>query len=336
MKRIHWLLKLFLILFSLSVFGGEFELIKPYGQDIYYSKYAAVVVRKGSGVDRISVFVGDKLSGNVEVKSDHEEYFCLNVKLNLGVNKIKVIAYSKDRKVYEAIRQVYYKSILYKKYRYPPKIFHKQFFHTEENEKICSECHDMSVNEQKGIAFEDIIDSNCFDCHKPIYFEKYMHAPAANWLCATSCHTGKTGTFNEKYKGVSRFLYPDPIAPVCFGCHKKFKKKFYKENYRHEPVDDGRCNKCHDPHGGNGKKFLRYKVWKLCTTCHVDKKTKGHVVTTFSRKSHPTKGKKDPTDPKRELSCISCHNPHVSNNGFMLRGYMGRGTMLWCRRCHKK
>jgi len=77
--------------------------------------------------------------------------------------------------------------------------------------------------------------------------------------------------------------------------------------------------------------------WDLCTTCHVDKKKRGHVVRTFSGKSHPTKGVKDPTSKTgAELSCISCHNPHVSNNGYMLRGYMGRGTMLWCKRCHKK
>lgn len=119
-------------------------------------------------------------------------------------------------------------------------------------------------------------------------------------------------------------------------CHEKFEKRFYKEKYRHEPVDDGRCNKCHNPHGNNDKKFLRYNVWSLCTTCHTDKKTQPHVVTTFSKKAHPTRGKKDPTDPTKELSCISCHNPHVSNNGFMLKGYRGKGMMLWCTKCHKK
>ncbi len=323
---------------ALYAVDAKIELIKPYGQDIYLTRYAAVVLDlKESDADRMRVKVGDGELIERKIPSDRG-FFCLTVKLDEGVNKIAVDVFRRDKEIFKAVRTVYRGSLIDKKFKYSTKFFHKQFFHKSEKEQVCAKCHNMKMNEQKGIAFENITESNCFGCHYPIATDKYLHAPTANWLCATSCHTGENGRFNKKYEGESKYLYPDPIAPNCFSCHKKFKKKFYAERYRHEPVDDGRCNRCHNPHGSEiSKKFLRKKVWNLCTTCHVDKKRKGHVVRTFSGKSHPTRGVKDPTSKEgKELSCISCHNPHVSNNGFMLRGYMGRGTMLWCKRCHKK
>ncbi len=339
MKKFLAALLLFLTITG-TLFAGdtEIELIKPYGQDIYLTRYAAVVLDlKHSAANRVTVKVGEREIIERRIPEDRS-FFCFSIELVEGVNKITVEVFNGDNELYKAVRTVYRGSVIDKKFKYSTKFFHKQFFHKTEKEKVCSSCHNMKMNEEKGVAFENITNSNCFNCHYPITTDKYLHAPAANWLCATSCHTGENGRFNRKYKDESKYLYPDPIAPNCFSCHKKFKKKFYNESYRHEPVDDGRCNRCHDPHGSNiSNKFLRKKVWDLCTTCHTDKKKRGHVVRTFSGKPHPTKGVKDPTSKKgEELSCISCHNPHVSNNGFMLRGYMGRGTMLWCKRCHKK
>ncbi|BBG66109.1 cytochrome c family protein [Hydrogenimonas sp.] len=314
------------------------ELLKPYGQDIYMSRYAAVVIDlKESGATGVTVRVGD---GEIVERTIPKEkkFFCFTIELYEGVNKIAVEVFNRNRSLFKAVRTVYRGSLIDKKFKYSTRFFHKQFFHKTEKEKVCSGCHNMNMNEEEGVAFENITDSNCYSCHYPITTDKFLHAPAANWLCATSCHTGETGRFNRKYRGQSKYISPDPVADRCFSCHKEFKKKFYSENYRHEPVDNGRCNRCHDPHGSNiSNKFLRKNVWYLCTSCHTDKKDRGHVVRTFSGKSHPTKGVKDPTsEDGRELSCISCHNPHVSNNGFMLRGYMGKGTMLWCKRCHKK
>ncbi|WP_456403279.1 cytochrome c3 family protein [Hydrogenimonas sp.] len=325
------------LIVPLFAFEKGIELIKPYGQDIYLSKYAAVVLKLGnSGAKRVSVKVGEHESIERTIPAERG-FFCFTVELQEGVNRIVIEVFDGTKELYKTVRTVYRGSMIDKKFKYSTKFFHKQFFHTPQKEQVCASCHDMTMNEEKGIAFENITESNCFNCHYPITSDKYLHAPAANWLCATSCHTGESGRFNRKYKGESKYLYPDPIAPNCYSCHKKFKKKFYGERYRHEPVDDGRCNRCHDPHGANGSnKFLRKKVWELCTTCHTDKKKRGHVVRTFSGKPHPTRGKKDPTREGKELTCISCHNPHVSNNGYMLRGYMGGGTMLWCKRCHKK
>ncbi len=343
--RLALVFAIFTIFLYANPQGGEklvwsSDLVWPVDRNVYDNRYATIVVRKGNSLDRVAIIINDRPAANRKITPKtniHEEFVCLTVELMLGENRVEVLGFDKeDRKVLEKSLTLYQKSILQKKFRYPPKEYHKTYFHNERFETPCADCHDMSVNEVKGVAFEDIEESNCFICHKSVMFEKYMHAPAANWLCATSCHNGQSGRFNEKFKGASKFIYPDPIAKTCFECHEKFEKRFKKEKYRHEPVDDGRCNKCHNPHGGNDKKFLRYQVWYLCTTCHTEKKSKPHVVTTFSSRGHPTKGKKLPNNPNEELTCVSCHNPHVSNNGFMLRDYMGEGLMLWCNKCHKK
>ncbi|MCF6200921.1 MAG: hypothetical protein L3J42_02145 [Hydrogenimonas sp.] len=323
---------------SLFAFPREVELVKPYGQDIYLTKFAAVVINlSDSGATKVFAKVGEKKRIERTIPAGRS-YFCFTVELREGVNKITIELYRGDEKIFKAVRTVYRGSLIDKKFKYSTKFFKKQFFHTPEKERVCASCHNMKMNEKKGVAFENITESNCFGCHYPVATDKFLHAPAANWLCATSCHTGKVGRFNKKDEEESKYLYPDPIASNCFSCHKKFKERFYREKYRHEPVDNGRCNRCHDPHGSNiSNMFLRKKVWSLCITCHADKKRRGHVVRTFSGKPHPTKGVKDPTSKKgEELSCISCHNPHVSNNGYMLKGYVGSGTMLWCKRCHKK
>lgn len=323
-----------------SLEADDSYIIWPKKNSIYEEKYLSLVIRKPEKVNKIVVVLNEDniFDKNISSKTiKHENIVFFSIKLEKkGSNKIVVKGFFDKEQIFDEQIEVFLKTVLNKKYRYPPKKFKRIFFHTQKYEKLCNECHDMSVNEIKGVVFHNSEDSNCYECHKFMSSEKYMHAPAANWLCATSCHTGQVGEFNEKYKGKSKFLYEDPIEPVCLSCHEKFKSRFFSEKYRHEPVDDGRCTKCHNPHGNNDKKFLRYEVWTLCTTCHADKKNQPHVVTTFSKKAHPTRGKKDPTDPTKELTCVSCHNPHVSNNGFMLKNYGGKGMMLWCARCHKK
>ncbi|HEY9202810.1 MAG TPA: hypothetical protein VIM82_00645, partial [Sulfurimonas sp.] len=86
---------------------------------------------------------------------------CANISLGLGENRILVRAYKNGVLASEESRNVYVSSELYHQFRYPPKDYKKSYFHTDENEKLCAKCHDMSVNEVENIAFVDVTKSNC-------------------------------------------------------------------------------------------------------------------------------------------------------------------------------
>lgn len=223
---------------------------------------------------------------------------CKNISLRFGENRIVVSGYKNGVLVDEKKRDVYVSSQLYHQFKYPPQKYSKNYFHNDSNEKICAECHDMRVNEIKGVAFVDVKKSNCYGCHKNINKEKYAHAPSANYLC-TSCHS-------EKNK--SKYLTLQPANKSCFKCHEENEELWNNAKYHHEPLDSGDCNRCHNPHSSPYSMFVRQEVNEICMGCHKDKvmqamKVKGSTC----------------TGDGYETICTKCHTPHASNQPFFLK-----------------
>ncbi len=323
-------------LFSTSLFGSKesvLQIFNPSKEAVIHEErlVSLVMAPQTDVVDLIIINTDANETFNINVNNKRSHY-CKNISLHLGENNLTINAYKGEELLEQLERSVFVTSKVHKEYRYPPELYTRSFFHTKSNEKVCTKCHDMSVNEVKGVAFENVSDSNCFECHMMITAEKHAHAPSVNWLC-TSCHNGKTGSFNTDDANLTKYTVPDPIAPVCLKCHDKQEKLWKSKRFHHEPADSGRCNKCHNSHASNNIFYLRKPVWELCTGCHKDKIDGGHIVRTFSRVMHPTHDVKDPSRPGKELSCISCHNPHVSNTPFLLQS---KTTMGLCSRCHKK
>ncbi len=233
-------------------------------------------------------------------------YYCQSISLRLGENRIDVRSYKDNALVSEQVRHLYVTSPIYQEFKYPPTEYQRHFFHTDTNEAKCQSCHDMSVNEVKGVAFIDVTKSNCYHCHHNITNAKYAHAPAVNWLC-TSCHNGEVGSDNKKFQGRSKYLVPEPVNTLCFRCHKKNFKLWQSYRYRHEPLDSGRCNKCHNSHASPYKMFVRKPVNSICMGCHKDKQIRA--------KRHGSKCE-GASEGKR---CIACHTPHASSREFFLK-----------------
>ncbi len=85
--------------------------------------------------------------------------------------------------------------------------------------------------------------------------------------------------------------------------------------FLHEPVAEGRCTECHDPHGSRVRTMLRAPGGgALCLTCHE----------TVTKGSHPH-------TPLAEKNCIACHRPHSSIHPHLL---VETGRDL-CLRCHE-
>lgn len=273
------------------------EVITPQ-DNVLQSELTLNVVAKidKKGVDALKITTALEQI-NIGIKSQRETE-CKNISLRLGENRIVIQAYKNGVLVDEKTRDVYVYSQLYHQFKYPPQKYSKNYFHTDTNEKSCVKCHDMSVNEVKGVAFEDITKSNCYGCHKNITKEKYAHAPAANWLC-TSCH-------NKKNQ--SKYIAPEPVNRSCLECHEENKELWSSAKYTHEPLDSGDCNRCHNPHSSPHKMFLRKPVNEICLGCHKDKD-----IQTQQIKNSACSGNSN-----GDL-CIECHTPHASNQPFFLK-----------------
>jgi len=256
-----------------------------------------VIETSASNFDAIKI-VTSKEQIDIDLNSSKSMH-CKNILLRLGENRISVRSYKNKKFVTEKIRHVYVTSQLYHQYKYPPEIYKKNYFHNDTNEVKCLICHDMSVNEQKGVAFIDVTKSNCYQCHKNLTKEKYAHAPAVNWLC-TSCH-------NTKTKEESKYTALEPVNDSCFECHKENQELWGNAKYHHEPLDAGNCNKCHNPHSSPYNLFLRKPVNQICVGCHKDK----HI------RARENKNSKCGYNDKK--LCTSCHTPHASNKAFFLK-----------------
>jgi predicted CXXCH cytochrome family protein len=95
-------------------------------------------------------------------------------------------------------------------------------------------------------------------------------------------------------------LLKKPVKEICLDCHDDL---IAKKKVVHQPVDDGDCLACHNPHATNLKGLLKKPVPALCGDCHEDKDLK-------AVKAHA--GNED-------KSCVICHEAHASQDKFLLK-----------------
>lgn len=303
MKLLHLPIRVAL-LFCLSAFGlfaqnEILEVLTPVENHLQSELSLNIVLKPDKkSVDGIRIITpSEHISLEIDSKKETE---CKNISLRLGENRIAIQVYKNSVLVDEKIRYVYVFSELYHQFKYPPQKYLKSYFHNNENEKVCSKCHDMSVNEVEDVAFVDVTKSNCYGCHKNINQEKYAHAPSANWLC-TSCHKESKG-------GVSKYLAKDRVNESCFECHDENRELWGAAKYRHEPLDSGNCNKCHNPHSSPFEMFIRKEVNEICLGCHKehDSRVQKNIDAGCAMQDESQK-------------CTSCHTPHASNKPFFLK-----------------
>jgi len=335
-----------MVLLLFTAFSGSAEesvasmkIIQPLDKSRYIGENSTFIIDAvDKGVDKIVILQDSNFTTTIEIDSTKKTY-CKTIKLHAGQNNVYVSSYKNGELISVNKRDLYFLSELFEGVdEDDAEDYDLRYFHKDEKEQKCKSCHNMTSNvPTDGEAFEDITKTTCYNCHNSMINTSNTHAPTANWLCL-DCHNGKVGEYNIADAGASKYLAPDPISKTCGTCHDSV-QEWQSRKYGHGPVNDGRCERCHNPHGSDNEFFLRKNIWDLCTTCHAEKASGKHVVSSFvfsrNKGGHPTRDRKDPARPGREFGCSSCHNPHGSKGVYLLRM---KGTMPFnvCRRCHKK
>lgn len=207
----------------------------------------------------------------------------------------------------------------------PPE-FKPNVFHTPEMELRCTACHTMDPSPAQLLSTQEK-ENPCVGCHRKMLNVKYVHGPAGTYSCVY-CH---------KEKGTPKYVVTKREAALCGECHEDKTAEFKKRKYVHGPIAGGMCETCHDSHGTPYQAQLKAPVNELCLSCHESIKKTPHVVRTTTGTGHPVSGRTDPSAPKsgREMSCISCHNPHAADVRYFFVNNNEDRLML-CQMCHNK
>jgi predicted CXXCH cytochrome family protein len=134
----------------------------------------------------------------------------------------------------------------------------------------------------------------------------------------TPVRKGECGACHAPHSSDTKGLLKANLGKTCFGCHEKLKKKFKNS---HGPFENGQCDACHWPHQAENYQLLRAEPDKLCNSCH----TAADIGA--AHKDFPVKAEK---------GCLSCHNPHGSQNRAIIRDVIHQPFKKNCQECHAK
>ena len=134
----------------------------------------------------------------------------------------------------------------------------------------------------------------CYACHKPVDGGKNKHAVLERSGCV-ACH--------DPHATNNPFLLPKPINALCQTCHPQildgthvsnFIAKGHKIAGGPDPrnIDrDFSCASCHNPHGSDSPKLLRYGegTMESCDWCHGDRMGKHPEMKDISKRKRTDK-----------------------------------------------
>ncbi|MBI5215370.1 MAG: cytochrome c3 family protein [Ignavibacteriae bacterium] len=183
-------------------------------------------------------------------------------------------------------------------------------FHNSTLEESCTSCHEGLPSADSGAT----MNADCNVCHKEVVGASYVHSPVEMKECA-SCHS-----WSAEKKAV---VLESGIPETCFACHDEQKNLVENAKVQHPVASE--CGTCHSPHGTEQRHQIKEKVYTLCLGCHENKK-QNHPVG-----RHPMQYIRN-EETGEEFSCVTCHNPHGSDNQKMMK-FPGE-TLDVCAQCH--
>jgi len=262
--------------------------------------------------------------GSPEYLKLFQDYFIAQSLWDNGRNNLTIDLFRSGQRIESASTTIYYTGGDSTS-RVPPE-FSSNTLHTPDKERMCLPCHNM--NPTPAQMNSNVEKNNpCFGCHKKMLSVKYVHGPAGTYSCGY-CHSNK---------GTPKHAVPKRGAALCYECHADMALQLKKRSFVHGPVEAGMCEACHDSHGSGSESQLIKPVNELCISCHGHIRTTAHVVRIPTGEGHPLSGKPDPAKKGtgREMSCISCHNPHGGDVRYFFVN-AAEDRMALCQMCHNK
>ena len=228
--------------------------------------------------------------------------------------------------------------------------------HSDDNRekavKLCLKCHDLRQGSEVsklhgGLPLEVKTCRLCHEPHssdQPKLLRKKTHFPLTQAKC-DACHGATLKVTN--------------LATRCDKCHSTVRDLTARGAILHDPVKEGDCTQCHDPHMSGNKSYLRGPMAKVCAECHDTAKVKEgqtlHPAAADCSDCHGVHGgeqKKfltakppklcigchdDPTAKKKVVhpaldeGCTACHDPHAGYGKALLK----KKDSGICFDCHK-
>jgi predicted CXXCH cytochrome family protein len=228
--------------------------------------------------------------------------------------------------------------------------------------KLCYNCHQDVLPENRRSAHEAVVEGKCTACHASHGSDnKYILIKSGSELCL-DCHKDMSAELSkvrfrhrslDKGKGClnchnphasakANFLLEKEPPSLCTKCHQ-IDKLTFKRTHMNYPVAAKNCISCHSPHGSNSRGIIfdvahRAVVERKCTECHegppsLKTKLKG---TELCRKCHSRTvdaalGKNRVHWPLLDdVGCLNCHGPHATKEQKLLQG----SVLNVCGKCH--
>jgi DmsE family decaheme c-type cytochrome len=188
----------------------------------------------------------------------------------------------------------------------------------------CTGCHEPHGSDYLPLLRKDQ-PPLCYDCHGAIKYDflKPSHHPVDTVeLSCADCHDPHAADY--------KFLINAKGNDFCYTCHAGPRGDAYAIKATFDPSAHGKgdvlCVRCHTPHGSSYTPLLRKSNPELCLDCHSS--------TVEGPNKHPFRPNVWDVVAKKPLTCTTtCHNPHGTNQNYMLQRYS------WpydgqCLQCH--
>jgi predicted CXXCH cytochrome family protein len=182
----------------------------------------------------------------------------------------------------------------------------------------CARCHEATG--PKPQALQASVPDLCYRCHSTVRAsvqQQGVHKALQQPKACVICHNPHSADESGLIKGGDE-------RAVCLSCHKAIKDQAQRSVSIHPlKAGGGRCTICHSPHqSGNAHLLKAADVNAVCGKCHEGHAQFGHPV--GSNVIDPRTG--------AGLTCLSCHDPHGTQQRMTLRLDPQRAL---CVECHE-